>query len=559
MFFYFVFLLVGAAQAELQSVATPLHPDPTTVYKFDGYVRARGFVDLMNLTFSVDDFNSAFEDDDIMAETDDDDEFSEGDDLGDDDEVDGDDSPGGLRRLDDEETEIDVLVFKLPDDCANSRSGCDLVDLGIGAKAKNDKGEMETFYCCTNEAADKGLCQQRDNSINRLIINKSVDGGYTGHTSFVGIPRSGEVETSIKKAKYRIDETGHYVVAIANCNPGGRDVLMKGNIVWKSHYGYLPGELFGVMRFYMLLMFIYLLMFLWYCGSMLMNASSRIPIEKWVLLTIGLALTQLTCRFIDFMIWNETGVHKLFFALLPILFDCLKNGLARCLAVMVGLGWGVVRDSLGSSLRTIIILGFAYMAISVAIELLIVFAYEDADVLSTKQEESVFDIAFVLNFILASLDVIFFMWMLDALNNTMEYLEEMSQSRKLQRYLRLRTLLMFIMLGAVFWAIFSIVDTYDETGILLEENKWVTFALEESIFCAALLGVAVLWRPNPNAKEYAYVMELPAMGGEDGENELELTGVVPSAMDDDDDDMESPSGRRNGYHDDNRFTDAEIS
>jgi hypothetical protein len=55
-------------------------------------------------------------------------------------------------------------------------------------------------------------------------------------------------------------------------------------------------------------------------------------------------------------------------------------------------------------------------------------------------------------------------------------------------------------------------------------------------YVIVLLGVAILWRPQENAKEYAYVMELPAMtaGDEEGENELELTGVVPSAADDDD-------------------------
>ena len=51
-----------------------------------------------------------------------------------------------------------------------------------------------------------------------------------------------------------------------------------------------------------------------------------------------------------------------------------------------------------------------------------------------------------------------------------------------------------------------------------------------------LLSVAILWRPQPNAKEYAYVMELPAVTtDDDGEVEIEMMGAVPSAMDDDDD------------------------
>lgn len=53
-----------------------------------------------------------------------------------------------------------------------------------------------------------------------------------------------------------------------------------------------------------------------------------------------------------------------------------------------------------------------------------------------------------------------------------------------------------------------------------------------------LAAVAILWRPQPNAKEYAYVMELPAMRTDDDDDEdgavLEMTGVVPSAADEDD-------------------------
>ncbi len=52
--------------------------------------------------------------------------------------------------------------------------------------------------------------------------------------------------------------------------------------------------------------------------------------------------------------------------------------------------------------------------------------------------------------------------------------------------------------------------------------------------------MAILWRPQPNAKEYAFVMQLPSMkadteDGDDGEFEM---AVVPSAADEDDDEDE---------------------
>ena len=111
-----------------------------------------------------------------------------------------------------------------------------------------------------------------------------------------------------------------------------------------------------------------------------------------------------------------------------------------------------------------------------------------------------------------------------------------------QRYLQLRCVFLFSILFAAVWVIFSLVNTYDEDGIVREEHEWVVDAATEVNYLYVLAAVAFLWRPNPNAKEYAYVMELPGMntaanGDEDG-TELELTGVVPSAMDDDSDDEE---------------------
>ena len=67
-------------------------------------------------------------------------------------------------------------------------------------------------------------------------------------------------------------------------------------------------------------------------------------------------------------------------------------------------------------------------------------------------------------------------------------------------------------------------------------KEWTVKALYALDCLALLIGVAVLWRQEPTAKEFPYAMELPAMGGEDGENDLEMTASVRSALNDDDDD-----------------------
>ena len=202
---------------------------------------------------------------------------------------------------------------------------------------------------------------------------------------------------------------------------------------------------------------------------------------------------------------------------------------------MVSLGWGVVRDSLGATLPKIIALGIFYVSVSAVNEFMTVIAVEDMQTLSIEEEDELFDVVEILSFLVFVVDVIFVLWILDALNGTMEYLESMNQTRKLMRYLRFRCVFLFAILFSVVWVVFSLVDTYDEDGILEEQHEWVVLAAKELNYLFLLIGIAVLWWPNETAKEYAYVMQLPAIGEGDEENELELTGHVPSAMDDDDD------------------------
>ena len=206
---------------------------------------------------------------------------------------------------------------------------------------------------------------------------------------------------------------------------------------------------------------------------------------------------------------------------------------------MVSLGWGVVRDELGSIMKKIHLLGGFYIVVALVDDIMTQVAYSEIQRMSQEKEEELFDIVSVLSLVLVLIDLIFYFWIIDSLSGTMEYLENMKQMRKLLRYLRLRCILMFSILFGVIWAVFGIVDTYDQ-GIVTQEAKWVIDASMEMNYLFVLVAVAWLWRPQQNAKDYAYVMELPAISAvADDDNDdgvIELYGVVPSAAGDSDED-----------------------
>merc|ERR1712137_921036 len=112
--------------------------------------------------------------------------------------------------------------------------------------------------------------------------------------------------------------------------------------------------------------------------------------------------------------------------------------------------------------------------------------------LSYEEEVELFDIVTILTFVVAAIDVIFILWILDAVNGTMQYLETHSQLRKLARYLRLRSILLFAILFATIWIVFSLVDNYDEDGIVREEHEWIVDAATEVNYLYVLIGISIL-------------------------------------------------------------------
>lgn len=543
-----------ALEAGIQSFDLVLLPTEEFVHYNDGFIRGPGSIDLSQLTFTA--ISEAFisGDDDMMYnefETSPEDDVSIN--------PTDDQPPLRMLRLDNntmstdrfldggienDGTAVDIAIFPLPSKCANTRKGCDWVELGVGMRLD---GALR--WCCSDEALQLGLCTDAENNHGRLMIDQDK---FKGSHRFVTVPSEGPMSKKIRFGNVEVQESATYVVLYANCNTRGREIKITGDAVWKSKHGYLPGELFGFMYFYTMITIVYFLLFFWFGALMQFNEDNRIEIEKWILFAITLGLLEMIFRTGDYFVWNSDGIRSSFIIWIGILAGVLKQGISRCLIVMVSLGWGVVRDSLGTIMRTIIIVGMVYIGTSSAIDLMLLLAVDNINKFSVSEEQELFDAVEILTFVKAAVDAIMIMWIFDALSNTMAYLENMNQTRKLDRFLKLRCIFLFSVLFSVVWAVFSLVDKYNDDGIIAEEHAWAIDAASEINYLFVLIGVAYLWRPNENARQYAYVMELSAGIGDD--NELELTGNVPSALDDDDAD-DVPAG--NGYHDEpkeiNRF------
>ncbi len=204
------------------------------------------------------------------------------------------------------------------------------------------------------------------------------------------------------------------------------------------------------------------------------------------------------------------------------------------------MGWGVVRDSLGTTLVKIIILGLLYSGLTLAREFLLAAA-EAVEKASITEEEELIDLALVLTPLIIVVNLIFYFWIITSLNSTTDYLRNMSQTSKLKRHLRLRCLIITSLIVVGVWLVLNVAQRF--TGFLSQDQMWIMEAVLEANYFFILFGVAVLWKPTSTSKDYAMQMEVPSLGSDD--NELELSCVVPSADDmdyDNGNDPDHPNG-----------------
>ena len=145
----------------------------------------------------------------------------------------------------------------------------------------------------------------------KLIIDQNK---FDGNHLQLTIPGSGHHELHLKDGIMEIDSekpSGKYILAMSNCNRDGRNVDAVGHYVWKSEKGYLPGDMFGELDFFIAISVLYIILFIWYGVSMKRYEGSGIPIQKYIFTTIIMGLAEAFIKSGDYFIWNEDGERYL--------------------------------------------------------------------------------------------------------------------------------------------------------------------------------------------------------------------------------------------------------
>lgn len=271
-----------------------------------------------------------------------------------------------------------------------------------GAYLKQD------IICCTHNLSKEGHC-----SAGEVIIHKDSDQPEWPKrfkTFFEGTDE--EAVMSIEKVE--IHRTGMYYLYFMYCDPQLKGTVIKGRTVWKNPNGYLPGKRTPLMTFFGLMSLAYLVLGLAWFVRFVQFWKDIIQLHYCITIVIALGMCEMAVLYFEYVNFNSTGSRPMGVTIWAVSFTSVKKTLSRLLLLVVSMGYGVVRPTLGGITSKAVLLGTVYLFASEGLEL-----FENLGNINDLSGKA--KLFFVLPVVF--LDATFILWIFSSLSKTLEKLQ----------------------------------------------------------------------------------------------------------------------------------------
>ncbi|GKY90298.1 hypothetical protein MPSEU_000003800 [Mayamaea pseudoterrestris] len=340
-------------------------------------------------------------------------------------------------------------------------------------------------WCCTTQAVSQGTCQGGD-QLGRLVLNITDETFMDARLLTVPVNGTAAMDNGL----VNVDASGVYMLFMANCNEAGQVVQVHGNVYVRSKHGYLPGELWHYMELFVIMFVIYGVLFIWYGKLMRLHDKPTVSIETCILLAIVLGLVHVACGALYLVTWNASGRDHSLLLTVSNFINGAKQAWARTLVLLLSLGWGVTRQSLGGSLRWIVKLGTLYTALVLIRNMTFIYFFTSAASYD-KGFKLVFAVVLWQTLIIA-VDFIYVVWILRSISATIKALGNTHRASQTRLFSSLRWLFILALLSTL-----VIAKHFGIEAVFLFDGKvsWL-FESVGTLQCLIFIaGIAYLWRP----------------------------------------------------------------
>lgn len=354
-------------------------------------------------------------------------------------------------------------------------------------------------FCCDEDLLSRGLCSR----VNRAIAKSGERGdGDAGGTPSATSAFRAEVwfdgDDLIARSDVQavsVDESGMYVVWFVVCDAQHAGVRVRGRTLWKNPSGYLPGAKTALLPFFGFATSAHLgLGFLWAIACVT-NWRYVLELHNCITAVVGMAMTEMAAWYFDYSSFNATGYRSEFVTLVAVLLGSLRATLSRTLVLMVSMGYGVVRPTLGGISVKVVSLGICYL-FSAAVKDVVEHVGTVDDLqpgarLFLVLPVSIFESVFVL-------------WIFNSLSRTLTQLVLRKQTHKLRLYRAFTNVLAAAVVASIGWLAF---ETWFKSTEMIDkkwESVWMLHAFWHVVSFGLLAAICYLWRPDDGSARYAY-------------------------------------------------------
>lgn len=360
--------------------------------------------------------------------------------------------------------------------------------------------------CCTKDLHNEKSCK-----VGEVIIRPDPDNPDWPKRIQTFFDGTNE-ETNMVTQTVFINKTGMYYLYFMFCDPQLKGTIIKGRTVWRNPGGYLPGKMAPLMTFYGLMSLAYLVLGLIWFLQFVRFWKDILQLHYHITAVIALGMCEMAFWYFEYANFNSTGTRPMGITLWAVTFTAVKKTVSRLLLLVVSMGFGVVRPTLGGITSKVALLGVIYFVASEALEL--VEHLGNINDFSGKAR-------LFLVLPVALLDACFIVWIFSSLSKTLEKLQLRRSMAKLELYRKFTNSLAVSVLLSVAWIGYELYFNATDPLSELWQRAWIIPAFWNVLSYILLVVICILWAPSQNPTRYAYSEDT---GDDFDEEGIALTG-----------------------------------
>lgn len=360
--------------------------------------------------------------------------------------------------------------------------------------------------CCTPELDKEKSCK-----VGEVIIRPNPDNPDWPKRIQTFFDGKNE-ETTMGTQSVSINKTGMYYLYFMFCDPQLRGLKITGRTVWRNPHGYIPGKMAPMMTFFGFMSLAYLALGLLWFLQFVRCWKDILQLHYHITAVIALGMCEMAFWYFEYANFNSTGTRPMGITLWAVTFTAVKKTVSRVLLLVVSMGYGVVRPTLGGITYRVAALAIIYFTASEALEL--VENLGNINDFSGKTR-------LFLVLPVAILDATFIIWIFSSLSRTLEKLQLRRSMAKLELYRKFTNSLAMSVVISIAWIGYELYFNATDPLSELWRRAWVIPAFWNVLSYVLLAIICALWSPSRNPTGFAYSEET---GDEADEEGLSLVG-----------------------------------